>query len=54
MLQHAPPTCRFAYNQAIRQSTGQYLCFFDADDTSRPDRVRKQLAVARDPTRHHR
>jgi glycosyltransferase involved in cell wall biosynthesis len=45
---------RYAYNQAIRQSVGEFLCFFDADDVSCPDRVEKQLALARDPTRHHR
>lgn len=36
-----------ARNAAVRQSTGQWLCFLDADDFMRDDRVELQLATAR-------
>jgi len=38
--------CGFAKNRAIAQSTGDYLCFQDADDIMAPDRVELQLKVA--------
>eukprot|EP00038_Savillea_parva_P015996 m.15540 g.15540 ORF g.15540 m.15540 type:complete len:552 (+) comp3281_c0_seq1:241-1896(+) len=34
-------------NAAVRQSTGQWLCFLDADDTMVPTRVAVQLDAAR-------
>lgn len=36
-----------ARNVAVRQSTGQYLCFLDADDVMFDDRICAQLRVAR-------
>ncbi|CAL1530443.1 unnamed protein product [Lymnaea stagnalis] len=36
----------FAKNQAIAQSTGEYLCFLDADDVMHPDRIKNQLELA--------
>uniref|UniRef100_A0A671MHJ2 UDP-GlcNAc:betaGal beta-1,3-N-acetylglucosaminyltransferase-like 1 n=1 Tax=Sinocyclocheilus anshuiensis TaxID=1608454 RepID=A0A671MHJ2_9TELE len=41
----------FAKNQAVRQSSGRFLCFQDADDIMRPQRVRLQYeAAAANPT----
>lgn len=37
----------FAKNQAIRQSNGKYLCFFDADDVMLPQRIEMQLKMAK-------
>ncbi|XP_072259693.1 queuosine-tRNA galactosyltransferase [Pyxicephalus adspersus] len=36
----------YAKNQAIRQSSGRYLCFLDADDVMMPQRVRLQYEAA--------
>jgi len=38
--------CGFAKNRAVEQSTGQYLCFLDADDMMKPPRVELQLQAA--------
>lgn len=38
--------CGYARNQAIEQSTGEWLCFMDADDVSTPNRVSLQLEEA--------
>eukprot|EP00667_Euglena_gracilis_P024572 EG_transcript_28358 len=38
--------CGFAKNQAVHQSTGDYLCFLDADDMMHPDRIQMQLQSA--------
>lgn len=35
-----------ARNMAIRQSSGKYLCFLDADDVMAPDRITRQLEAA--------
>eukprot|EP00112_Aurelia_sp_Birch-Aquarium-sp1_P023985 Seg737.4 transcript_id=Seg737.4/GoldUCD/mRNA.D3Y31 product="UDP-GlcNAc:betaGal beta-1 3-N-acetylglucosaminyltransferase-like protein 1" protein_id=Seg737.4/GoldUCD/D3Y31 len=35
-----------AKNSAIKQSSGQYLCFFDADDIMLPKRIELQLKAA--------
>mmetsp|Transcript_82309 Transcript_82309/g.236507 ORF Transcript_82309/g.236507 Transcript_82309/m.236507 type:complete len:394 (-) Transcript_82309:87-1268(-) len=40
-----PLGCGAAKNRAVRQSSGEYLCFLDADDTVRCDRVAAQLHV---------
>ncbi|XP_016304260.1 queuosine-tRNA galactosyltransferase [Sinocyclocheilus anshuiensis] len=51
---HSSPSPRgvgFAKNQAVRQSSGRFLCFQDADDIMRPQRVRLQYeAAAANPT----
>ncbi|TRY92139.1 hypothetical protein DNTS_031453 [Danionella cerebrum] len=36
----------FAKNQAVRLSSGRFLCFQDADDVMKPQRVRLQLEAA--------
>jgi hypothetical protein len=36
-----------ARNLAICQSSGDFLCFLDADDVMFPDRISRQLEVAR-------
>ncbi|XP_073538520.1 queuosine-tRNA galactosyltransferase isoform X1 [Phyllobates terribilis] len=36
----------YAKNQAIRQSSGRYLCFLDSDDVMMPQRVRLQYEAA--------
>uniref|UniRef100_A0A0M3IZN2 Glyco_trans_2-like domain-containing protein n=1 Tax=Anisakis simplex TaxID=6269 RepID=A0A0M3IZN2_ANISI len=33
----------YAKNRAVRQSTGEYLCFCDADDVSLPTRIHVQI-----------
>lgn len=38
--------CGFAKNRSIEQSTGEYLCFLDADDIMKPERVELQLQAA--------
>ena len=41
----------YSKNKSIEQSTGEYLCFLDCDDTCTPDRIELQLEVAqRNPT----
>ncbi|KAH9257588.1 hypothetical protein BASA81_004037 [Batrachochytrium salamandrivorans] len=37
----------FARNQCIQQSTGQFLCFNDADDVSKQNRIQSQLDLWR-------
>ena len=46
-----PGGCGYAKNEAIKQSEGKYLCFFDADDVMAPERISKQFdeAVKADP-----
>ncbi|KAL1281326.1 hypothetical protein QQF64_000129 [Cirrhinus molitorella] len=47
----SPRGVGFAKNQAVRQSSGRFLCFQDADDIMRPQRVRLQYeAAAANPT----
>eukprot|EP01134_Creolimax_fragrantissima_P002293 CFRG2293T1 len=46
-----PRGCGYACNQAIKHSTGSFLCFLDADDTMTHDRVEKQLEVCLDQSR---
>ncbi|XP_016367298.1 queuosine-tRNA galactosyltransferase [Sinocyclocheilus rhinocerous] len=47
----SPRGVGFAKNQAVRQSSGRFLCFQDADDIMRPRRVRLQCeAAAANPT----
>lgn len=41
-----PTSCGTSKNRAVRQSSGEWLCFQDADDFMRPDRVKAQLALA--------
>ncbi|XP_072513321.1 queuosine-tRNA galactosyltransferase isoform X2 [Salminus brasiliensis] len=41
-----PKGVGFAKNQAVSQSSGQYLCFQDADDVMMPQRVRLQYEKA--------
>ncbi|KAK8803274.1 hypothetical protein WA158_000968 [Blastocystis sp. Blastoise] len=38
----------FAKNRAIEQSTGEYLCFQDADDVMYPERINRQYKVAKE------
>ena len=33
-------------DRSIEQSTGEYLCFLDADDIMKPERVELQLQAA--------
>uniref|UniRef100_A0A8C1MLQ4 UDP-GlcNAc:betaGal beta-1,3-N-acetylglucosaminyltransferase-like 1 n=2 Tax=Cyprinus carpio TaxID=7962 RepID=A0A8C1MLQ4_CYPCA len=42
----SPRGVGFAKNQAVRQSSGRFLCFQDADDIMRPQRVRLQYEAA--------
>lgn len=42
----SPKGVGFAKNQAVRQSSGTFLCFLDADDVMDPERVEAQLRVA--------
>ncbi|KAH9495807.1 UDP-GlcNAc:betaGal beta-1,3-N-acetylglucosaminyltransferase-like protein 1 [Bulinus truncatus] len=42
-----PSGVGYAKNQAIAQSTGEYLCFLDSDDVMHQDRIEKQLDAAR-------
>lgn len=37
----------YGQNRAVAQSAGSYLCFLDGDDVCHPQRVAKQLALAR-------
>ena len=37
----------FAKNAAVKQSSGTWLCFIDADDTMMPTRVEKQIEIGR-------
>ncbi|KAF4118143.1 hypothetical protein G5714_000194 [Onychostoma macrolepis] len=47
----SPRGVGFAKNQAVRQSSGRFLCFQDADDFMKPQRVRLQYeAAAANPT----
>ena len=32
--------CGYAKNKAIKQSSGDYLCFLDADDIMKQDKIR--------------
>lgn len=41
-----PKGVGYAKNQAIQQSHGKYLCFFDADDIMLPRRIELQLKAA--------
>lgn len=41
-----PKGVGYAKNQAISQSCGQYLCFQDADDVMKPQRVRLQYEMS--------
>ncbi|CAN8002250.1 unnamed protein product, partial [Ixodes hexagonus] len=41
-----PKGVGFAKNQAVRQSSGEYLCFLDIDDIMHPDRIRRQYEAA--------
>lgn len=41
-----PVGCGGAKNRAVSQSSGEYFCFLDADDTMRADRVELQLRLA--------
>lgn len=41
-----PIGCGAAKNRAVAQSSGEYLCFQDADDVMMPGRVAAQLALA--------
>ncbi|CAG0885265.1 unnamed protein product [Darwinula stevensoni] len=41
-----PLGCGFAKNSAIKASSGEYLCFQDADDISHPNRIELQLQAA--------
>lgn len=45
---------RFAKNRAVSQSSGEFLCFLDADDVMAPRRLEAQLAEARLPAQNHR
>lgn len=38
----------YAKNQAIKQSKGEYICFFDADDVMEPNRIECQLPIAKE------
>uniref|UniRef100_A0A673KT75 UDP-GlcNAc:betaGal beta-1,3-N-acetylglucosaminyltransferase-like protein 1 n=1 Tax=Sinocyclocheilus rhinocerous TaxID=307959 RepID=A0A673KT75_9TELE len=42
----SPRRVGFAKNHAVCQSSGRFLCFQDADDIMRPQRVRLQYAAA--------
>lgn len=35
--------CSHSRNQIIKNATGTYICFFDDDDVSHPDRINKQF-----------
>ena len=39
----APGGVGYARNQAVKVSSGEYLCFLDSDDAMRADRVRIQV-----------
>lgn len=52
-LRGGPIGCGGAKNRAILQSHGAFLCFLDADDTMRPDRVALQLALMRRQSVEH-
>ncbi|CAK8681489.1 unnamed protein product [Clavelina lepadiformis] len=41
-----PKGCGYAKNKAVQSSSGNYLCFLDADDVMHPDRIRMQFEVA--------
>ncbi|CAE8723786.1 unnamed protein product, partial [Polarella glacialis] len=41
-----PLGCGTAKNRAVLQSSGDFLCFLDADDVMRPRRVEAQLGLA--------
>ncbi|CAH1795398.1 unnamed protein product [Owenia fusiformis] len=43
-----PKGVGFAKNCAVRQSNGEYICFLDADDVLRKDRVTKQYEATKD------
>ncbi|KIH54532.1 hypothetical protein ANCDUO_15319 [Ancylostoma duodenale] len=36
----------FAKNRAVEMSSGQFICFCDADDVSEPSRLQEQFALA--------
>ena len=38
--------CGYAKNQAVKSSSGEYLCFLDADDEMMPERIEMQLNTA--------
>ncbi|PAA69696.1 hypothetical protein BOX15_Mlig018796g1 [Macrostomum lignano] len=38
--------CGYAKNCAVAQSSGEYLCFLDADDVMLPHRIAEQLSLA--------
>jgi len=38
--------CGFAKNRAVESSSGDFLCFFDADDVMDKDRIEAQLLAA--------
>lgn len=42
-----PKGVGFAKNRAVKQSSGRYLCFLDADDVMSPQRVTAQLNAAK-------
>lgn len=42
--------CGFAKNQAVKSSSGDYLCFLDADDVMDPKRIELQLDAAFEST----
>ncbi|KAK3859260.1 hypothetical protein Pcinc_034614 [Petrolisthes cinctipes] len=41
-----PKGVGYAKNKAVRQSSGEYLCFMDADDRMMPTRIQRQYEVA--------
>ena len=46
-----PPQARgagFAKNTAVASSSGEWLCFLDADDTMHADRIERQYALAKE------
>ena len=43
----SPKGVGLAKNKAVMQSRGTYLCFLDADDIMHPDRIAKQLELAK-------
>src|SRR5690606_14661650 len=39
--------CGYSKNRAVEQSTGEYLCFQDADDVMLPNRIELQLKLCK-------